>query len=515
MEQNISAKRRIAQNTAFLYLRMLVVMGVTFFTSCVVLASLGETDYGIYGAVGGVVTMYTFISGSLSASTSRFLTYELGRNDSEALSHTFSAALNLHLIAALFILLIGETLGAWFLYEKMTIPEARMDAAYWILQFSIITTTCDFILVPFRASVISHENMSLFAYIGLYEAFSVLIIAYLIQIGDADRLVFYGALLMGNKILILLFHILYTRRRYVECRMRIVREKALYTKLLSYSGWNMFGHVASLSQGQGINIVLNMFCGPAVNAARGLAVTIQSGLLSFIGNFLTAVRPRVVKLYAEGNNASMYRLTFMACKISYFLMFALIMPLAFEMDFVLRIWLGDNVPQYTGIFARIILGVVLVESFHSAYLMAFHAIGKMKMGNMVCGSLMILTLPAGYIALKMGLPPYSVFVIILANNVVCHVFSWVLTHRYVPFSYWRLATAVYLPCILVTLCALPVPAFVHANMQQGWPRFLALSLCSELVYALFIYTFGFSKAEKEELIYPVWRKIRNRIKRIR
>lgn len=229
---------------------------------------------------------------------------------------------------------------------------------------------------------------------------------------------FYGALLMGNKILILLFHILYTRRRYVECRMRIVREKALYTKLLSYSGWNMFGHVASLSQGQGINIVLNMFCGPAVNAARGLAVTIQSGLLSFIGNFLTAVRPRVVKLYAEGNNASMYRLTFMACKISYFLMFALIMPLAFEMDFVLRIWLGDNVPQYTGIFARIILGVVLVESFHSAYLMAFHAIGKMKMGNMVCGSLMILTLPAGYIALKMGLPPYSVFVIILANNVV-------------------------------------------------------------------------------------------------
>ena len=171
---------------------MLVVMGVTFFTSRVVLASLGETDYGIYGAVGGVVTMFTFISGSLSASTSRFLTYELGRNDSEALSHTFSAALNLHLIAALFILLIGETLGAWFLYEKMTIPEARMDAAYWILQFSIITTTCDFILVPFRASVISHENMSLFAYIGLYEAFSVLIIAYLIQIGDADRLVFYG-----------------------------------------------------------------------------------------------------------------------------------------------------------------------------------------------------------------------------------------------------------------------------------------------------------------------------------
>ena len=178
---------------------MLVVMGVTFFTSRVVLASLGETDYGIYGAVGGVVTMFTFISGSLSASTSRFLTYELGRNDSEALSHTFSAALNLHLIAALFILLIGETLGAWFLYEKMTIPEARMDAAYWILQFSIITTTCDFILVPFRASFISHENMSLFAYIGLYEAFSVLIIAYLIQIGDADRLVFLRSVADGQQ----------------------------------------------------------------------------------------------------------------------------------------------------------------------------------------------------------------------------------------------------------------------------------------------------------------------------
>lgn len=494
---------------------MLVVMGVTFFTSRVVLASLGETDYGIYGAVGGVVTMFTFISGSLSASTSRFLTYELGRNDSEALSHTFSAALNLHLIAALFILLIGETLGAWFLYEKMTIPEARMDAAYWILQFSIITTTCDFILVPFRASVISHENMSLFAYIGLYEAFSVLIIAYLIQIGDADRLVFLRSVADGQQNSdSVVPHLVHPSQ---ICRMPHAdsQGEGFVYQAAELLWMEYVRSRGSLSQGQGINIVLNMFCGPAVNAARGLAVTIQSGLLSFIGNFLTAVRPRVVKLYAEGNNASMYRLTFMACKISYFLMFALIMPLAFEMDFVLRIWLGDNVPQYTGIFARIILGVVLVESFHSAYLMAFHAIGKMKMGNMVCGSLMILTLPAGYIALKMGLPPYSVFVIILANNVVCHVFSWVLTHRYVPFSYWRLATAVYLPCILVTLCALPVPAFVHANMQQGWPRFLALSLCSELVYALFIYTFGFSKAEKEELIYPVWRKIRNRIKRIR
>lgn len=510
METSISTKRRMAQNTAFLYLRMLVVMGVTFYTSRVVLSALGESDYGIYGVVGGVVTMFSFISGSFSASTSRFLTYELGKGDKVVLGRTFSAALNLHILAALLVILVGETVGVWFLYEKMTIPESRMNAAFWVLQFSIITTCCNFMQIPFRASIISRENMAIFAYVGLYEAFSQLIIAFLIQIEYGDRLILYGLFLMINVFLVQSFYCFYTYRKYKECRFGLVADKTLYIKLFWYSGWNMFGHVASLSQGQGINIVLNLFYGPAVNAARTIAVMIQSGLQTFVINFLTAVRPRVVKLYAENNYALMYKLTFLACKISYFLMFALVFPLAFEMDFVFRVWLGNEIPPYTNIFAWIILGIVLTESFHSAFLMAFHAIGRMKLGNLLCGSLMILALPIGYIALKIGFPPYSVFIIILVTNIVCHIISWMIVHSYVPFSFRHLVLIVYLPCLLVTMCALPIPLLIMRNLEEGWLRFFVLLTVSELLYGLSIYFIGFNRMERQELVIPVLVKIKKK-----
>lgn len=486
-------------------------MGVTFYTSRVVLVALGETDYGIYGVVGGVVMMFSFISGSLSASTSRFLTYELGKGDKEVLGQTFSAALNLHILAALLVILVGETVGVWFLYEKMTIPESRMNAAFWVMQFSIITTCCNFMQIPFRASIISRESMNIFAYIGLYEAFSQLLIAFLIQIENGDRLVLYGLSLMINMFFVQSFYCFYTYRKYEECRFCLVRNKRMYTKLLGYSGWNMFGHVASLSQGQGINIMLNLFYGPAVNAARTIAVMIQSGLQTFVTNFLTAVRPRVVKLYAEDNYASMYNLTFLACKISYFLMFALAFPLAFEMEFVLRIWLGNEIPPYTNIFGWIILGIVLTESFHSAFLMAFHAIGRMKLGNLLCGSLMIFALPIGYIALKIGFPPYSVFIIVLVTNIICHIISWVIAHSYVSFSFKHLVSIVYLPCLLVTMCTLPMPFWVIRNLEEGWFRFFVLLTVSELLYGLLIYFIGFNRMERQELVIPILMKIKKKI----
>lgn len=502
-----SHKKTIARNTAFLYVRMLVVMAVTFYTSRVVLQALGETDYGIYDVVGGVVTLLSFINGSLSASTSRFLTYELGRGDNCRLASTFSAALNLHIGAALLVIVLGETLGVWFLYHKMNIPPDQLTAAFWILQFSIVTTCFTFTQVPYNASVISHENMSVFAYVGLYEGFSKLGIAYLIRLSADNRLVLYGLLLMANAVLIQLFLRWYTHSRYHECRFRLVRDKALYRKLLGYSGWDIFGNVAVMVQSQGINIVLNLFFGPVLNASRAIAVQIQGGLRAFVTNFLMAVRPRVVKLFASGDHASMYELTFYGCKIAFFMMVALMMPIAFDLDLLLHVWLGDAVPPYTAVFAWIIMGIVLSDSFHSAFLMAFHAIGRIKTGNIVCGSLMISALPLGYLALYLGMPPYSVFVVILVVNILCHIISWIIAHGYVRFSYRRLLGVVYLPCLAVSVLALAVPLLAVWFIPEGWLRLAVLATAGEAALLALVYFVGFNREERDRLINPLLKKI--------
>lgn len=302
MSQEVSStNKRIAKNTLFLYVRMLLVMGVSIFTSRVILQTLGVEDYGIYNAVGGIVAVIGVLNGALSSSTSRFLAYELGMKDAEMLKRTFSVSLNLHMAVAFIVLLLAETIGLWFFYEKMVIPVERLSAAWWVYQFSIVTVMVNFTQVPYNASLIAHENMSIYAYVGLYDAFSRLAIAYLLSLSPMDDLVFYALLLMLNTFLIQFFYRFYTYRRYQECRFRWITDKTLYKRQLAYSGWEMFGGLASISQGQGINILLNLFFGPMVNAARAVAYQIQTAVNHFVINFLMATRPQVIKSFAEHN----------------------------------------------------------------------------------------------------------------------------------------------------------------------------------------------------------------------
>ncbi len=424
-----TSNKTIAKNTMFLYIRMFIVMVVTFYTSRVILAVLGASDYGIYNVVGGIVTMMAFLNGALSSSSSRFLTYELGTGNMEQLKKTFSASLNLHICVALLVLIVGETVGLWFFYEKLVIPDERMNAAFWVYQFSIITTMVNFTQVPFNASLIAHENMSVYAYVGLYEALSKLIIVYLLQIAPFDHLIIYALLLMLNTVGIQLFYRIYTSRKYNECRFNLVTDKTIYKKLLGYSGWDLFGGVAVICQSQGINILLNLFFGPVVNAARAITFQIQGALNQFVTNFLTAVRPQVVKSFAADDYHRMYSLTFSAAKYSYLLMLALMLPLCFEISFVLKIWLGDNVPENTYEFTLIVMITYLMETFHSASLMSYHAIGRIKTGNIVGGTLMILALPLSYISLKIGYPAYSVFIVIFCVNFIQMFFDYISNCR--------------------------------------------------------------------------------------
>ncbi len=503
----MSNNKRIAKNTAFLYLRQLIIMVVAIYTSRVILDVLGASDYGIYNVVGGIVTMMSFLNGALGSSSSRFLTYELGRGDQSKLNSTFSASLNLHICVALIVLVLGETLGLWFFYEKLVIPDDRMTAAFWVYQFSIITTMVSFTQVPYNASLIAHENMSIYAYVGLYEAISKLLIVYLLTIAPIDKLIFYGMLLMLNSIGIQLFYRFYTTKRYEECRFRLVREKPLYKTLLGYSGWDLFGGVAVICQGEGINVLLNMFFGPVVNAARAIAFQIQNAVSMFVGNFLTAVRPQVVKNFAEGKTDEMYRLTFNAAKFAYLLMLALVLPVCFEINFILNLWLGKNMPPETPIFAVLVLCTYLMETYHQASLMSYHAIGRIKLGNIVGGTLMICALPLAYVALRFGAPAYSVFVVIFAVNLTQMFWGWMVVHRYVAFSYVKLIQKVYIPTMSITVLAVVVPLLFTHYMQQGWLRFIGLGLCTEMVILSAVYFIALNKSDRQMALNFVRNKI--------
>lgn len=486
---------------------MMVVMAVQLYTTRVVLQVLGASDYGIYNVVGGIVALMTFINGALSSSSSRFLTYELGTGNKERLFSTFSASLNLHLAAALLVLILSETVGLWFLYEKMVIPPDRMTAAFWVFQFSVVTMMLSFTQVPFNASLIAHENMSIYAYIGLYEAITNLLVVYLISVTPVDKLIMYAFVLMLNKAIVQLFMCYYTSKKYQECRFRVVRDSTLYKKLLSYSGWDMIGNLAVVCQGQGINILLNLFFGPIVNAARAVAVQIQSGVSLFVNNFLVAVRPQVVKSYAEGDPQRMYQLTFMGAKYSYLLMLALILPICFEINFVLKIWLGDEVPEGTSIFALIVLITYLIETYHMSSLMAYHAIGRIKTGNLVGGSMMIMALPISYLFLKLGFPAYIVFIVIFVVNFIQMFYCWWLIHGYVQFSYKELIQKVYFPTLLITLLAVIPPLLIYFFIPDGWFRFLLILFVTESFLIPLVYSLGLDKEEQAKILSIIKMKL--------
>lgn len=499
MATSVSDNKRIAKNTIFLYIRMMVVMLVALFTSRVILNTLGATDYGIYNVVGGIVTIVSFLNSALGASTSRFLTFALGEKNIQKQKSTFGACLNLHIGIALLVLILGETVGLWFFYEKMVIPDERMVAAFWVYQFSILTTMVSFTQVPYNASLIAHEEMSIYAYVGLYEAISRLIIAYLITISPIDKLVFYGLLLLINTILVQLFYRWYAVKHFEECRFSLVKDKALYKRLLSYGGWDLFGNLALVCQGEGVNLLLNVFFGPVVNAARAIAFQIQGAVTQFVSNFMTAVRPQVIKNYAEGNVDKMYTMTFYAAKFSYILMLALVVPIIYEIRFILGIWLGDAVPDETALFAVIVLMTYTWRTFHIAALMPYHAIGKIKTGNVTIGSLMIATLPIGYLLFKCGCPAYSVFLAIFAVEIVSMFAIYWLIHRYEYFPYKYVFTKILLPCGLVTIFTIIVPTFITHLMNDGWARLIIVGISTEFSLLLSALYLGLNKEERTRI----------------
>lgn len=393
--------KRIAKNTLFLYFRMILIMGVTLYTSRVVLDKLGITDYGLYSVVGGVVGMLSFLNGTLSIGTSRFLTYELGAGNNDRLQRTFSTAFYTHLILSAIILFIMETGGMWFLYNKLVIPPDRLVACVWVFQLSILTTVISITQVPYTAVIMAHEHMGIYAYVSIFEAVAKLLVCYLLVITDFDKLIFYAVLVAVVQLLVALYYRFYCSRHFAESRLRWIFDKDILRSLMGFSGWNIVANITETLKLQGIIVLLNMFFAPAVIAAQAIANQVSAAMMQFVNNFRTAINPQIIKLYAAGDKEGSKRLTLSTTVYCFDLILMLGLPAIMVMNWLLNLWLVE-VPEYAVVFTQYIIVRNIMGTFSAAFYIPMMAANRIKSNSMASVFIGIGEFVLLYILLKIG-----------------------------------------------------------------------------------------------------------------
>lgn len=429
---------------------MFLIMGVSLYTSRIVLQTLGIEDFGIYNVVGSIVTMFSFLNGSLGAATSRYITFELGRKDCVKLNKIFNVALVTHVFIGVIIVLLAETVGLWFFYEKMVIPENRLNAAFWVYQISIITMMFSLTQVPYNATIIAHENMKVYAYIGIVEVFARLFIIFLIAASPFDRLVFYAILLFVLQVGIMVFYRLFCIKRYSESHINFCNDKALYKDMFKFAGSDLIGNISGLAQGQGINILLNIYFGPVVNAARAIAYHVQGAVMQFSNNFMTAVRPQIIKTYAEGDMDAMWLLVFRSSVFSYYLMWLICLPIILEADVILGIWLGEY-PDHSVNFLILVLILCLIQTIKTPRTTIFHATGKVFWSNITVGIVLCMAFPLAYVFIESGGSPECAFWACIISMALSEIVSVFVLKHFVIFSLTKYLTQVHGRCIVVSI----------------------------------------------------------------
>lgn len=487
--------KRIAKNTMLLYIRMLFIMVISLFTSRINLQSLGAEDFGIYNVVGGLVAMFSVFSSSLATAISRFITYELGKENKGRLNKIFSTAVSIQLLLAIFVVVIAEFVGVWFLNNKMIIPIDRLDAANWVLQLSIFSFAINLVSVPYNAVIIAHEKMSAFAYISIFEVVMKLIICYSLFISPVDKLVTFAFLLFILSITLRAIYGIYCKKHFEECHYCLILDMKLIKDIAGFAGWSSFTLVAYSLYNSGLNILLNLFFGPVVNAARGVAVQVQNAVQGFSRNFQTALNPQIIKSYAEGDIQRVYSLIFSGSKFSFFLMFFLSFPIILEADIILSIWL-DVVPEHTIMFVRLILIIVTIDSIGGPLYCAQQATGKIRDFQLMTGILMLLILPVSYVALRLGASPEAVYIVYIIILSIVQILSIIMIHKMIKMSLNEYFKRVALKIILVVVSSILLPLIVYTSVPSNIMNFFLVSIVCVLSTTVSIYFLGLNNKER-------------------
>lgn len=489
--------KRIAKNTLMLYFRMILTMLVSLYTSRVVLNVLGVSDYGTYNVVGGVVTMFGFFNGAMASATQRFLSFDLGREDYVHLRKTFNATQIIHIGIALLIFILAETIGLWFLNTKLNLPEGRMDAARWVYHFSVLSFTVSIMQVPYNSLIIARERMSVYAYVSILEVVLKLLVVFLLTWIAYDKLKLYGVLLFAVTLVITTIYSLYTLKHFDETLFEIVKDKALYKTLISYSSWNIFGGLAGIAKGQGVSIILNIFFGTVVNAAQGIASQVSGAINSFVVNFQMASNPQIVKSFAADNKDHMNNLVVRTSKFSFYLLFALTLPVMLDIDYILKLWL-KIVPNFTSIFTILTLVNALIDTVSGPLMTALQATGKIKVYQSVVGILLILNLPISYLLFRFGFPPKTTFIVSICIAVIAFLFRVYLTKKQIPeFSENNFFFEILIRNIPVILLSVFIPWIIHINMPPGLIRLIIVTFSSMSISIVSIYFMGLKHSERD------------------
>lgn len=488
-------------------------MVVSLYTSRVVLNTLGVVDFGINSVVGGVITMLGFLTGSLGAASSRYITFDLGKGDISLMKRTFGNIKSIHYILAGVILLVGETLGLWFMTTQLQIPFERETAAFWVYQLSILSSMIAVISVPYNATIIAHEKMSAFAYITIIDAILKLLIVYLLIIIPFDKLIIYSFLYFCIQAFDQLVYIFYCSRHFNEVHTKCCYDKKLFREIFSFAGWTMNGNLAVMGFTQGVNILLNMFFGPAVNAARGIAVQVQGICQQFCGNFQMALNPQLTKSYAQGDLCMMHGLLIKSSKFSFFIMFFIAMPLMFEANLVLKVWLGV-VPDHTVDFLRLILIVGLLYTLSNPIIVSVHATGRLKKFQLIEGSMLLMIVPIAYGCLKFGgIRPEYVFVVHILVEICTQFARLRIVLPMINLDLGDYFRKVVKPILLVVVLSPILPYFFYRNINEGYISFFTMCIICVLSSCLVIYSVGCTCSERIFLkgkIFEVINKVRHR-----
>lgn len=474
---------------------MVFLMLIALYTSRVVLNSLGVTDYGIYNVVGGFVAMFSMISGTLSTAISRFLTLELGKGNTPRLRNVFSSAVTIQIGLGLIVILLGETIGLWFLRNEMFIPSNRHVAAFWVFQLSLLTFSINLISIPYNAAIVAFEKMGVFAYISIIEGTLKLIIAFMILKNPFDRLIYYSILMTGIALIVRLLYGVYCKKAFKECSYKFVYDKILLKKMFGFAGWNFIGNGSAILNGQGINVLMNMFFGVAVNTSRGIATQVENVITSFIQNFMTALSPQITKSYAVGNMEYMRSLIYNGAKYSYFLMLIISLPILFETHYILKLWLGTAPPLATTFGQLAIISGVINLTTNTLY-MGIMASGIIRNYQIVAGVVSLTVFPLTYFLYKTGLSPeWAYFAYIIVYLILIYVRLY-LVKDVLGITIKDFSKKVLMKDMLVTATALLIPVTIHCALQPSIYRFILSTIICFLCSIISIWSIGISKSER-------------------
>lgn len=496
MQDNISSENnRIAKNTLLLYGRMLLLLVISLYTSRIILAGLGVEDYGLYNVVGGVVIMFTFLNSAMGNSSHRYIAYALGREDFQETKNVVCATKIIHCLIAVAVLVLAETIGLWFLHNKMTIPESRMVAAEWVYQFSIVACMLSIISVPYNAMIIAHEKMGAFAIISVIDALLKFLIAFQILISDQDRLILYGALMLGVSFLDFAIYRGLCIRYFAEAKSISFKRVPHLKEVASFAGWSLIGNLASVGYTQGLNILLNLFFGPTVNAARGIAVQVQSAIKGFVNNVQTAINPQIVKTYAKEDYNRMHSLVYASSKFSFFLLYCMVLPIIIESKEILKIWLKD-VPENAVLFTNLTLVVLLIDPLCDPIDRSIQATGKIRTYQVVEGGLLLLIVPISYFILKQGGEPYSVFVVQIIVAYIVQIVRLFIVCPQIKMSKRVYFKRVLFRVALVAIASSVIPLIIYNLLPQTLFSFLLVVITSVISVMVVSFFLGLTTKER-------------------